>query len=92
MKAQAKTERFTLRATKTQKALIARAAAIKRTNTTDFILANACKAAEDILLDQRLFFADEETFIKFEEALERPVTAKPELSDLMRNNAPWEQQ
>jgi len=91
MKAQAKTERFTLRATNAQKELIAKAAAVKRTNATDFILTNACKAAEDALLDQRLFFADKETLAKFEETLERPVTAKSELTDLMRKKTPWEQ-
>jgi uncharacterized protein (DUF1778 family) len=42
-------------------------------------------------LDQRLFFADKETFNKFEETLERPVATKPELTDLMRKKAPWEQ-
>lgn len=92
MRSQAKTERFTLRATNAQKELIARAAAIKHTTTTDFILSNACKAAEDALLDQRLFFADKETFNKFEETSERPVIAKPELIDLMRKKSPWEQQ
>ena len=91
MKAQAKTERFTLRATNAQKELINRAAAIKRTNATDFILVNACKAAEDALLDQRLFFADKETFDKFEAILDRPITSKPELDALMREKAPWEQ-
>jgi uncharacterized protein (DUF1778 family) len=90
VKVQAKTERFTLRATNAQRELIARAAAIRRTNATDFILTNACKAAEDALLDQRLFFADEETFSKFEKILERPVTSKPELTELMRNKTPWE--
>jgi uncharacterized protein (DUF1778 family) len=91
MKAQGKTERFTLRATHAQKNLIARAAAIMRTNTTDFILTSACKIAENTLLDQRLFFADEATFKKFEEALERPATIKPELAKLMQDKALWEQ-
>ena len=92
MRTQTKTERFTLRATNAQKELIAKAAAIKHTNTTDFILSNACKAAEDALLDQKLFFTDKETYNKFEETLDRPVTTKPELTDLMRKKAPWEQQ
>ncbi|MBF0118702.1 MAG: DUF1778 domain-containing protein [Desulfobacterales bacterium] len=85
-----KTIRFALRATEFQENLIRRAAKATYKNVTEFILTNACKAAEQALLDQKCFFLDEESFIKFQQALERPAQFKPNLAKLMKEKSPWE--
>lgn len=89
-KGRTRTARFGLRATHQQEVLIRRAAEVSRKSVTEFVLNSACVAAEDALLDQRLFLADDESWQAFLDALERPVRIKPRLSELMRHHAPWE--
>jgi len=87
----AKNQRVSLRTTQAQKTLLSRAAEIKGTSFSDFVLESACRAAEHALLDQRLFFLDEDSFARFQEALERPTASKPEILKLFREKPPWEQ-
>lgn len=87
----AKTSRLTLRATETQESLIRRAAIASHTNVTEFILNNVCKAAEQVLLDQKILFLNEESYEKFQKELDRPAQFKPELAKLMKEKAPWEE-
>ena len=79
-----------MRATQQQGVLIRRAAEATRKSVTEFVLSSACIAAENALLDQKLFFADDESWQAFLDALERPPEIKPRLGDLMRQHAPWE--
>ena len=53
--ARARTARLGLRATPDQEAVLRRAAEVSHKSLTDFILDSACLAAEQTLLDQRLF-------------------------------------
>lgn len=85
-----RTARFGLRATHQQEVLIRRAAEVSRKSVTEFVLNSACVAAENALLDQRLFLADEKSWQAFLDALERPARIKPHLSELMRRHTPWE--
>lgn len=89
-KGRTRTARFGLRATHQQEVLIRRAAEATRKSVTEFVLNSACVAAENALLDQRLFLADEKTWQAFLDALERPARIKPRLSELMRHHTPWE--
>ena len=89
-KATTRTARFGLRATLRQDALIRRAAEATRKSVTEFILNSACTAAENALLDQRVFFADDESWEAFSNALERPAELKPRLRELLRSSSPWE--
>jgi len=85
-----RTARLGLRATPQQQRLIQRAAEVLNKNVTEFVLDSACKFAEDTLLDQRLFLADDENWQKFQDALEQPAKIKPELQNLLKEKAPWE--
>ena len=51
----ARSARLGLRATPEQEAVLRRAAEVAHKSLTDFILDSACLAAEQTLLDQRLF-------------------------------------
>ncbi len=79
-----------LRASAEQKALIDRAAALLGTSRTDFMLESARQAAENALLDQRLFLLDEEQYATFVQWLEAPVEPGPKLRRLMAAWAPWD--
>ncbi len=54
------------------------------------MLESACRAAEETLLDQRLFLVDEEHLRAFQEVLERPAELKPRLRELLHRPSPWE--
>ena len=74
--------RLNLRATPEQRALIERAAAVKRTNLTSFILDVACEAAEDILAQQRHFELSPEQWNEFCAVLDAPPNDNPALKSL----------
>jgi uncharacterized protein (DUF1778 family) len=48
------------------------------------------KAAENALYDQKIFFADDESFQAFQDILKRPAQIKPKLRKLMKSRTPWE--
>jgi uncharacterized protein (DUF1778 family) len=48
------------------------------------------KVAENALCDQKIFFADDESFQTFQDILERPAQIKPKLRKLMKSRSPWE--
>ena len=79
-----------LRATAERKALIDRAAARLGKSRTEFMLDSAREAAENALLDQRLFLLDEADHAAFLERLDAPVEADEALKKLLAAPAPWE--
>jgi len=85
-----RTARFGFRATLQQEALLRKAAKITGRNITQFVLTSACEAAENALCDQKIFFADDESFQAFEDILESPAQIKSKLRKLMKSHAPWE--
>lgn len=70
--------------------LIDRAAAASGKDRTAFMLEAACREAENILLDRRLFQLDEETWNRFTAALETPPANNPELARLLARKPRWE--
>ncbi|WP_150333885.1 type II toxin-antitoxin system TacA family antitoxin, partial [Escherichia coli] len=52
----------------------------------------ACREAQDILLDQRLFILDDEQYDAFLAALDAPITAERQakINALMNRKSPWE--
>jgi uncharacterized protein (DUF1778 family) len=82
--------RIGLRATAEQEVIIRRAAEVSRKSLTEFVLESVCAAAEETLLDQRLFLVDEEHWRAFQEVLERPAELKPRLRELLHSPSPWE--
>lgn len=85
-----RTAPINLRALDSQRNLIDRAAALLGKNRSDFMLEAACREAENVMLDQRLFHLDKANFDAFNQALETPVKDNPALRKLMAKKAPWE--
>ncbi|MBU0995356.1 MAG: DUF1778 domain-containing protein [Proteobacteria bacterium] len=85
-----RTARLGFRVTSHQESLIRKAAEISGKNVTQFVLNSACEAAENTLIDQRIFFTDDKKYRAFQKALERSARIKPKLQKLMRTDAPWE--
>lgn len=84
------TSRLGFRVTPNQEALIRKAAEITGKNVTQFVLNSACEAAENALMDQRVFFASDDVYQAFQDALDRPASVNPKLKKLLRSKAPWE--
>lgn len=80
-----------IRALEVQRALIDKAAASLKKTRSDFMLEAACREAENVLLDRRLFFADDETFNDFQALLDAPVADNEALHNLLNRKAPWEE-
>ncbi|OOG20804.1 hypothetical protein B1C78_16960 [Thioalkalivibrio denitrificans] len=86
----ARSARLGLRATPQQEAVLRRAAEVAHKSLTDFVLDAACQAAEQTLLDQRLFMVSGSQYQALMELLERPEQANEGLSDLFARKAPWD--
>lgn len=84
-----KSSRLGLRATASQEALLRLAADISRKSLTDFILDSACVAAEQALIDQRLFMVSGVQYGNFLDLLDRPEHEINGLQDLFSRQAPW---
>ncbi len=82
--------RLGLRTAPGQEELLRLAARVSNKTLTEFILDSACKVAEQTLLDQRYFFANDLQWQAFNELLDRPPQEKPALTALMQHKAPWE--
>lgn len=84
--------RLGLRATPEQEAVLRRAAEVAHKSLTEFILDSACQAAEQTLLDQRLFLVEGEQYQTLLELLDRPAQDSEGLRDLLSRRAPWDAQ
>ena len=81
--AEAKSERIEVRITPGMKALLQRAATSSHKNVSEFLLEAGIKAAEEALVDRRIFRLDDAQWLAFQDALDRPVTTKPRLARLL---------
>jgi uncharacterized protein (DUF1778 family) len=88
----ARSARLGLRATPEQEAVLRRAAEVSQKSLTDFILDSACLAAEQTLLDQRLFMVSGQQYQALMDLLDRPEQANAGLDDLFHRKAPWDAQ
>ncbi|MBS9532561.1 DUF1778 domain-containing protein [Mycobacterium sp. M1] len=77
-----KTERFAVRLTAEQDALIRRAAEVEGTDLTNFTVTATLAHARDVLADRRLFVLDDGTWADFLAVLDRPVSHKASLEKL----------
>lgn len=66
-----------------------RAAEVAHKSLTDFVLDAACQAAEQTLLDQRLFMISGSRYQALLELLEQPERDNAGLADLFARRAPW---
>jgi uncharacterized protein (DUF1778 family) len=79
-----------IRARRPQRDLIDKAAAAVNKNISDFMLDAACREAENVLLDKRLFILDDNQFAAFEAAIQRPISASSAIQKLLASKTPWE--
>ena len=82
--------RLGLRATPQQEVILRRAADAAHKTLTDFILDSACHAAEQTLLDQRLFMASGPQYNALMDLLDQPPKDNASLRDLFARQAPWD--
>lgn len=81
--------RLGLRATVEQEAVLRRAAQVAHKSLTDYILDSACLAAEQTLLDQRLFMATGSQYQALMDLLDQPEQENEGLARLFARPAPW---
>ena len=89
MTAATRTARLGLRATPQQEAVLRRAAEVSHKSMTYFILASAVQAAEQTLLDQRLFNLTGNQAEALLDLFDRPEKDNAGLKDLFSRSAPW---
>jgi len=89
MTAATRTARLCLRATPQQEAVLRRAAEVSHKSMTDFILDSAFQAAEQTLLDQRLFTLTGGQAEALLDLFDRPEQDNAGLKDLFSRSAPW---
>ena len=85
----ARSARLGLRATPEQEVVLRRAADVAHKSLTDFILDSACLAAEQTLLDQRLFMVSGSQYHALMNLLEQPEQPNDGVRDLFSRKAPW---
>ena len=81
---------ISLRVPAQRRDLIDRAAKATGKTRTEFILESATRAAEEVLLDRRVFHLDAAQYEAFEQALDAPARPTAELRKLLAEPAPWE--
>ena len=79
----AKTERIDVRTSDTVKKLLQEAARASHKSVSEFLLDAGITAASQALADRRYFELDETQWQAFQQALDRPVVAKPRLKKLL---------
>ena len=85
-----KTAPINMRVEPSQQALLTKAATLLHKDRSAFILDVACREAENVLLDQRLFQLSQEDYEAFEAALAAPIPDNAKLKALLQEPSPWE--
>ena len=86
-----KSSRIGLRISPAQERAIKLASEIKGKSASEFILDTAYQAAEQTLLDQRLFMVSNEKFEKFSKLLDREPMDNEGLKKLFSKPSPWDE-
>ncbi len=85
----ARSARLGLRATTEQEAVLRRAAQVAHKSLTNYILDSACLAAEQTLLDQRLFLVSDGQYQALMDLLDQPEQENEGLNRLFSRPEPW---
>lgn len=85
----ARSTRLGLRATPEQEAVLRRAAEVSHKSLTNFVLDAAYQAAEQTLLDQRLFMVSGSQYQALLDMLDRPEADNPGLVGLFSRRPVW---
>lgn len=81
-----KASRFSIRASATQKKVIAEAARLKDTTISDFVLEQSLTAAQQVIADQVQFTLPKKQWKEFCDALDAPPKAIPALRKLLNKS------
>jgi uncharacterized protein (DUF1778 family) len=71
-------------------AMIDRAASLRGRSRTDFVREAAVRAAEDVLMENRLIRMSPAGFADLMATMSEPATPVPEMVELAKRPAPWE--
>ena len=71
-------------------AMIDRAAGLRGRSRTDFVREAAVRAAEDVLMENRMIRMNPEGFSEFLAILAGPPAPVPEIVEVVKRPAPWE--
>lgn len=80
---ESKDTHINIRTSRHEKDILARAAKLRRTTVTGFVLEKAFQAAQEVLAEQTLFVLPDEQWQRFCEALDAPAKDLPDLRDLL---------
>ena len=84
-----KSDRFSIRATPREKALIAHAAEVSRMSTSQFVMQAAVRSAEEAIADQNRLVLSAEKWDAFVQALDRPAREIPALVKAIAKSSPF---
>jgi len=87
-----KSSRLGFRTTPEQEVVLRRAAEVCHKSLTEFIMDSAYQAAENALLDQRMFMVSGKRYQNLLDLLDRPAEENIGLKDLFSRPAPWDEQ
>ncbi|PBP33042.1 hypothetical protein CCL14_25760 [Pseudomonas syringae] len=79
-----------MRADSKRRDLIDAAAEILSVDRTSFILDAACRRAEEVIVDRKLFLLSDDAFDRFEKALDaNPIRSNECVKNLLARPKPW---
>jgi uncharacterized protein (DUF1778 family) len=84
------TEKINLRIDPNIKSVIDEAAELSNKTRTDFMVDAAYRAAQEVLLDQRLFLLNSDQWREFSTKLDAPPKSNEKLAQLLKKKALWE--
>lgn len=85
-----KTTSINIRLKIAQRDLIDKAAESLGRSRSDFMLEEACRKAEEVLLDPLFFTVNKQIFKQFQTLLDRPLPVSERLKRLLKTKASWE--
>jgi uncharacterized protein (DUF1778 family) len=88
--ARRKDEVIQIRATAEAKAILNRAAALRGQKLSEFMLESARRQAEETILDQRMFFLDDDAHARLLALLDSPPKPSSEVRARFKRMPPWE--
>lgn len=91
MQPENKAEMLNIRASATQKAMLAEAARLQNMNVSQFVLSKSLDAAESVIAEQRIVRVSSEEYDWIMAKLEEPPRDLPELRELFSKPSVFEQ-
>lgn len=85
-----KTARLDLRMSPMAKSLLEQAAAARHKSVSEFVLEHGLAAAEETLLDRRVFVLNEAQWAEFNRMLDAPPMDNPRLRALLSQKPVWD--